>query len=368
MERLEVIVIGAGPAGSIAGRTLKAFTDDFVVLDKAVFPRFKCCAGWLTNKAIEEADIDLDEYKRHHVLQRLNSLVVWSPDSGFIEYPARDGWGVLRREFDHYMASRLGGHLRQGYMVKDLRFEPDRVIINNEFEAAVVIDASGHASVVSKGLNKVKGTSSTIAAVCTEGELSKSALGWANKWAGRTHIVFTPKLDGYGWMFVKGNVLNLGMGVLGGVGSDVRRHFVWMVDILIKNNRLDRTILDALPPLHGHFYELYTSSRRPLVYKRAILSGDATGVALDGSGEGIGPSMLSGRLAAEVAMGALYSHRSMEFMKTQYEMAIETYFGRRSTSNILSRVLSVIAEPISRVILSSPVITQQLVVRGWFGA
>ena len=368
MERLEVIVIGAGPAGSTAGRTLKAFTDSFVVLDRAVFPRFKCCAGWLTDLAIEQADIDLDDYKKHHVLQRLNSLVIWGPDTGFVEYPARGGWGILRREFDHYLARRLDSHLRQGYVVKGLRFDTDRVIINNELEAAVVIDASGHASVAAKQLGKTKGTTSTIAAVCTEGRLPDSALGWVGKWAGRTHIVFTPKLDGYGWMFVKGNVLNLGMGVLGGVGSDVRRYFSWMLDILVKNNRLERSILDALPPLRGHFYELYTSSNRPLVYERAILAGDATGVALDGSGEGIGPSMLSGRLAAETAMGAMYSQRSMDFMKTQYEMAIESYFGRRSTSNILSKLLPFIAEPLARIILSNPVITQHLVVRGWFGA
>ena len=48
MERCDVLVVGGGPAGSSCARALHDAGLDVIVLDRAVFPRDKVCAGWIT--------------------------------------------------------------------------------------------------------------------------------------------------------------------------------------------------------------------------------------------------------------------------------------------------------------------------------
>ena len=46
--QFKVVVVGGGPAGSAAARTLAAAGVDVCVIDKSVFPRDKLCGGLLT--------------------------------------------------------------------------------------------------------------------------------------------------------------------------------------------------------------------------------------------------------------------------------------------------------------------------------
>ena len=51
MKKYKVIIIGAGPSGISAALTLKQNgINDILVIDKEKFPRYKCCAGYITNK------------------------------------------------------------------------------------------------------------------------------------------------------------------------------------------------------------------------------------------------------------------------------------------------------------------------------
>jgi len=45
MSRFDVIVVGAGPAGSTAGRELAAAGARVLLVDRANFPRYKSCGG-----------------------------------------------------------------------------------------------------------------------------------------------------------------------------------------------------------------------------------------------------------------------------------------------------------------------------------
>src|SRR3954452_9017176 len=54
--RYDVAVIGAGPAGSTAATLLARAGRSVVVIDKAVFPRDKCCGDGLTTLALRELE------------------------------------------------------------------------------------------------------------------------------------------------------------------------------------------------------------------------------------------------------------------------------------------------------------------------
>lgn len=65
MKNTKVIIIGAGPSGVSAALTLKKNgIDDILVVDKEVFPRYKCCAGYITTKtknAYQEFGLNIDK-------------------------------------------------------------------------------------------------------------------------------------------------------------------------------------------------------------------------------------------------------------------------------------------------------------------
>ena len=70
----EVLIVGGGPAGSTLARVLKQTGIEVAILDKAVFPRDKICAGWVTPAVMEELEIDLEDYAAHNVLQPIHGF------------------------------------------------------------------------------------------------------------------------------------------------------------------------------------------------------------------------------------------------------------------------------------------------------
>ena len=64
MESCDVLVVGGGPAGSSCAWKLRQAGVDVVVMDRAVFPRDKICAGWITPQVIDDLALDVDHYRR----------------------------------------------------------------------------------------------------------------------------------------------------------------------------------------------------------------------------------------------------------------------------------------------------------------
>ena len=62
MAAHDAIVVGGGPGGSTAAWRLAVAGLRPLVLDAAVFPRVKICAGWVTPTALADLDIDPDKY------------------------------------------------------------------------------------------------------------------------------------------------------------------------------------------------------------------------------------------------------------------------------------------------------------------
>ena len=66
MKKYDVIIVGAGPSGFAAAKTLKDNNINFCVIDKNKFPREKLCGGGLTNKSLrvlKNLNISLDNIK-----------------------------------------------------------------------------------------------------------------------------------------------------------------------------------------------------------------------------------------------------------------------------------------------------------------
>lgn len=70
IHKYKVIVVGAGPSGlSVALNLNKLGINDVLVLEKYKFPRYKCCAGYITNKTKQAYEaLGLDFEKCHYSL------------------------------------------------------------------------------------------------------------------------------------------------------------------------------------------------------------------------------------------------------------------------------------------------------------
>src|SRR5688572_3704331 len=104
---VDVIIVGAGPAGSTAATTLANLGHSVAVIDKAVFPRHKTCASWINALA----------FSRFPYLQSELSNLVDCPFHGIRFYDQSisrqggynerkpSGYLTLRSKFDHGLAN-----------------------------------------------------------------------------------------------------------------------------------------------------------------------------------------------------------------------------------------------------------------------
>ena len=125
MKTVDVVIIGAGPAGSVCGYLLKKAGKDCLLIDHATFPRDKICGGGLTPKAWNLLDkIYPNLQYTYNPISRIRTYI----DDKFrceftINSPERYIRIVKRRDFDNLLMQRYlseGGSFIKGSF---LRFE-----------------------------------------------------------------------------------------------------------------------------------------------------------------------------------------------------------------------------------------------------
>lgn len=361
MDRCDVLVVGGGPAGSSCARRLVRAGFDVVVLDKARFPRDKVCAGWITPAVVRALELDLDEYGRHLTLQPFTGFRTgpFGRESQLIDFGTPISYGIRRCEFDHYLLTRSGARVMAGQPLKDLRRAPDGWIANGSIQAAVVVGAGGHFCPVARRLNPRETPEDVVVAQEVEFRVEdETALG--REVAGESpELFFWPDLLGYGWCVQKGRYLNIGAGRLS------RSEFpaaVRQFTAMLEERGLQ--VGQVRASWKGHAYLLGATSTRTIVDDRVLLAGDAAGLALAPSGEGILAAVESGIMAAETILGAApdYSRDRL----ARYSTDIDARFGPRGQRNGLARVPAWVRAIAARIILGSSWLSRRLLIEDAF--
>jgi geranylgeranyl reductase family protein len=312
-ETFDLIVVGAGPAGSSCARRAAELGLTVVVLEKATFPRAKPCGAGLTDKALRLLGGEQEpvEQRRLHSAEiafgRHLSLIVDSQDALVAT--------TTRRELDALLvraAETAGATVEFGRAVEALA--PDgagvRVTSGSDSMTAghvVVADGARGTGRHMLGLTPVRmGGGLYVRARPASGELPEHLFG---------SLLFDPTAAsrGYGWIFPKGDHLNVG---------------VFSQHELRGGFRRDLDAFLVLRGLTGWLTEgpfaFPIPVRRPadaLGTDRVLLAGDAAGLANPVTGEGISSAILSGRVAADtiaesldsgVAASAAYARRVEE--------------------------------------------------------
>ncbi len=309
----DVVVVGAGPAGSVAAQRLAAAGARVVLLERATFPRDKPCGDGVAARGLAVLErIGLGQWASRFPLPNAGRLT--SPDGQVLDVGLRPddnycyGRTIPRRLLDERLAQaavEAGAHLMEGTRVRggerDVTSGVSIVADGLRMSAQLIILADGSHASVTRQLGLVRRSPELIAIrQYLAGDLGPS---------GRMEIHFRRGIaPGYIWVFpVGGDHVNVGVGTL---SSRVRRGRLSLREIL------DRFIADPLAAggrlaqaepvgqARGHPLRTWLGNMRAHA-DRVLIAGDAAGLVNPLSGEGIASALESGELAATHALKAL---------------------------------------------------------------
>jgi geranylgeranyl reductase family protein len=295
-RRYDAIVVGAGPAGSAAARTFARAGASVLVLDRATFPRDKPCGGGITFRADLASGVDLAPVTEREIYGVRVSVRLGRRFERTSEHLLARM--TQRSALDAYLldqAAEAGADVHDGAQVRGVELDPAgagppgaRARVNGDvYEAPVLVGADGINGVTAKSLG-LNSTSETAVAYEANYPADSATL---EHWSRHIALDLGGIPGGYGWIFPKGDHLNIGVGGWKYVGPSLRRRLAQLCAFYG---------LDA-SKLYGHRgYQLPLRRHgAPIVRGPAMLAGDAASLVDPLSGEGIWAALTSGRLAAE---------------------------------------------------------------------
>ena len=300
VDRCDVAIVGGGPAGSTCARKLREAGLDVVIVDKQTFPRDKTCAGWVTPPVWQELGVEPNEFAREHVCQPITGFRTGMIGDDPVEthYGEIVSYGIRRCEFDNYLLQRCGARLQLQTPVKSLDYADGRWTINGMLSTPLLIGAGGHFCPIARQLgNRDLEQASTVRAQEIEFEITAEQRDGVHVDGAVPELYFCRDLKGYGWVFRKGNHLNIGLGRT--TADNISTHVSEFCDFLRQRGAITFEIEGRF---HGHAYQLYETVRPKLIGDGVLLIGDAAGLAYPQSGEGIRPAVESALLAADVIL------------------------------------------------------------------
>ncbi len=293
MKRYQVVIVGGGPAGAACARKLVEAGMDCLVVDKANFPRQKTCAGWVTPSVFADLGIVPEDYPFDlTVFPRLKIFLNGFP----ITRPGRQ-YAIRRLEFDSWLLDLSRAEFLR-HEIKEIRKTEQGYSLDGVIEAQVLVGAGGTHCPVARMARKESGQKRGARIVALESEYR---INWQDPVCRLWFL--ENQLPGYAWYVPKkGGYLNIGVGgnaqVLKERGSSIQEHWEYLVGKLLHLGLLE----DQPEDPRGYVYHLRGGDEPP-GGKDLYLVGDAAGLATLDMGEGIGPAIRSGQLAAEAILG-----------------------------------------------------------------
>src|SRR5438552_1491708 len=291
MERFDVLVVGAGPAGSTAAYRLAREGAAVLLADRTEFPRDKPCGGGLTMRAVRQLPFSVDP-----VVEDRSTRVEFGLDfRSHFERHTEEPLVLMtqRSRLDAFLAERAaeaGADFRDAVKVTDLTGNGEARVNGTKVAANTVLLADGVNGLSARGvgLDEERDYGVALEANIPYGVVSEA------RYRGRLCLELVNVPGGYGWVFPKGDHVNVGVGGWEREGPRLREH-------LARFCREYDIPEDRLEDLRG--YRLPLARPRARVTKdRVALLGDAAGLVDPLTGDGIYEAFLSAKLAAEAIL------------------------------------------------------------------
>lgn len=321
----DVVVVGAGPAGSTAAYILSQKGYNVLLLDKEHFPRKKLCGGCITAKTLrllnrvfnqpEESLIknNIINFKSFRFDVRYKTKVLISPISPLSFY------FVDRQVYDSFLlqkAKAVGAEVSEGEKVTDIKEAPPTYYCsgneNKVFPGELTLTTSRQRLIKTKFIIAADGANSTVRAALLRQEKINGSR-WHRNLAYALEIFIPRKGDheafefpilsfgylhyGYSWIFPNKDRLVVGIGGLERKNKNLPGKF---------NTFLSDYNLGSIDSykIQGHPLPFGNSLSTPF-YRNILLVGDAAGLVDPMLGEGIYQAHKSGELAAKAIIDTL---------------------------------------------------------------
>jgi geranylgeranyl reductase family protein len=276
MAAYDVAVIGAGPAGSTAAYRLASAGAHVLLVDKARFPRDKPCGGGVTLRAARLLPFSIEPV----VEDALDRLQLSLRYRWAFRRKARTPLAYMtqRRRLDHFLlqkAREAGAEVRE-----------ETTVDARELDAAFVIGADGCNGTSAKELG--------LGREIVHGVALEANYPYDARFAHTMVLDLAVIEGGYGWIFPKGDHLNLGVGGNESEGPKLRGE----LRRLCEQHGVDP---DAATEMRGYRLPMRTPATR-LVRDNAAVIGDAAGLVDPFSGDGMFEAFLSAQLVSEAIL------------------------------------------------------------------
>ena len=295
MQNYDVLVVGAGPAGSATAIHLARGGARVLLADRARFPRDKPCGGGVTGRALRQAPCDLTpvvervvhtfELRLHHrrSFRRTSSepLILMTQ----------------RRRLDAHLAEQAvaaGASFRDNARVEQIEIGASgvRATVGGEPIAAdLIVGADGANGVVARATGLDAGI---VRGVALEGNVPWQLLD-RDRYASTAVIEFGAPAGGYGWLFPKADHANLGVGGWAEEGPHLRGHLARLAGAFSVDPA-------AITDVRGHRLPMRSVGASTPASDNVLLVGDAAGLVDPLSGDGMYEAFASARLAAEAIL------------------------------------------------------------------
>ena len=325
------MVVGAGPAGSAAAITAARAGREVVLVDKATFPRDKCCGDGLTALALRLSErLGLDP-STIPSWTPIGGATVSSPSGHTSHFPLPEGHGIhaavaRRVEYDAALvdlAREAGAKVLDGHALRGARETDDRVVLDVEglgsVQARYAVAADGMWSPTRKALGL------SLPGYRGEWHAFRAYVRDASEEARRDLFVWFEAdiLPGYAWSFPEGDgSVNFGFGVQRGGKVAVGEMAALWADLL--RRPAIRAVLGPSAALEARHTAWPIPARIdsiPRTGRRTFFVGDAVAATDLLTGEGIGQALLTGMLAVE-AIEAAGPHGA-RVATAHYEQAVD---------------------------------------------
>ena len=285
MKTTEVLIVGGGPAGTSCAWQLKKRGVDFILLDKAEFPRFKPCAGWVTPQMLRDSEITPQTYPGG--ITHFSSFQVSIKEMHFTL--RTNQYAIRRFELDNWLMQRVSTNYVH-HEVHSIRYEQGQYVVDDEYSAKFLVGAGGTHCPVSRAFFNIGNAERNGSLVVAMEE--EFAYDYSDP---RCYLWFLQnRLPGYAWYVPKTDgYVNVGVGgterKLKENGDSLKRHWLLLTDKLESMHLISPREYKPL----GHSYFLRGRNKTTRI-GNAFVAGDAAGLATVDMGEGIGPALQSG--------------------------------------------------------------------------
>lgn len=344
-EKINVIVVGGGPAGISSAITIARGGKKVVLIERGNFAGSKnVFGGAIYTQPMKEIFPDFEQnapLERKNIEHRF--AILGENDSTVISYrnPAAGSYSVIRAKFDRWMANEAekeGVYLVENTVVKNLITQNGKVIgVKTELEdyyADIVILADGVNSLLAKEIGLRKEINPHDVALSVKEVIKinniNDRFNLNDNEGCITEIFGGPMLSmlGLGFMYTNKNTITIGLGI---TLSDLIEKGLKPYEVLDKLKQhptIAPLIKDGtLEEYSAHLIPEGGYKKVPRLYDNGIMVvGDAAMLVNNMHWEGTNLAMVSGKLAGETALEAINKDDYSKNTLKQYKQKLDKSF------------------------------------------